>query len=90
MIGLALVTLVATLAAGIIQPFTNAVDDIFTGDYAITAQNNFNPIPISAAQAAATGARRDRVGSVRTGDARVFGKTISSPPSTRSEGRDRG
>ena len=53
MIGLALVTLVATLAAGIIQSFTGAVDDIFTADYAITAQNNFDPIPISPPQAAA-------------------------------------
>ena len=53
MIGLALVTLVATLAAGIVKSFTGAVDDIFTGDYSITAQNNFDPIPISAAAAAA-------------------------------------
>src|SRR5262249_19713786 len=45
MIGLALVALVATLAAGIIKPFTDAVDQLFTSDYAITAQNNFDPIP---------------------------------------------
>ena len=50
MIGLALVTLVATLAAGIISSFTDAVNDLFTGDYAITAQNNFSPIPIDAAR----------------------------------------
>ena len=51
MIGLALVTLVATLAAGsIVQSFTGAVNDIFIGDYAITAQNNFSPIPIAAAR----------------------------------------
>ena len=53
MIGLALVTLVATLARGIMQTFTGAVDEIFVGDYAITAQNNFSPIPIDAAEAAA-------------------------------------
>ena len=53
MIGLALVTLVATLAAGITQTFRGAVNDMFTGDYAITAQNNFSPIPIDAAEAAA-------------------------------------
>ena len=69
MIGLALVTLVATLAAGIVHSFTSAVDDIFTGDYSITAQNNFNPIPISAAQAAAQAPGVIAVGSVRTGDA---------------------
>ena len=45
MIGLALVALVATLAAGIIKPFKDAVDELFTSDYAITAQNNFDPIP---------------------------------------------
>ena len=50
MIGLALVTLVATLAAGITQSFRGAVNDIFTADYAITAQNNYSPIPTRSAQ----------------------------------------
>jgi putative ABC transport system permease protein len=76
MIGLALVTLVAALAAGIVSSFTSAVNDIFTGDYSITAQNNFDPIPISAAEAAAKAPGVTAVGSVRTGDARVFDKTI--------------
>ncbi len=53
MIGLALVTLVATLAGSVVQTFTGAVNEIFVGDYAITAQNNFSPIPIDAAEAAA-------------------------------------
>ena len=75
MIGLALVTLVATLAAGITQSFRGAVNDLFTGDYAITAQNNFSPIPIAAAEAAAQAPGVTAVGSVRTGEARVFGKT---------------
>jgi putative ABC transport system permease protein len=76
MIGLALVTLVAALAAGIVSSFTSAVNDIFTGDYSITAQNNFDPIPISAAEAAAKAPGVTAVGSVRTGDALVFNKTI--------------
>jgi putative ABC transport system permease protein len=76
MIGLALVTLVAALAAGIVSSFTSAVNDIFTGDYSITAQNNFDPIPISAAEAAAKAPGVTAVGSVRTGDALVFDKTI--------------
>ena len=71
MIGLALVTLVATLAAGITQTFRGAVNDLFTGDYAITAQNNFSPIPIAAAEAAAKTPGVDAVGSVRSGDALV-------------------
>ena len=53
MIGLALVTLVATLAAGITTTFRSAVNDIFVADYAITAQNNYSPIPISIGQTAA-------------------------------------
>ena len=74
MIGLALVTLVATLAAGITQSFTGAVNSIFKGDYAITAQNDFSPIPIDAANAAAQAPGVIAVGSVRTGETLVFGK----------------
>ncbi|MBA2294046.1 MAG: FtsX-like permease family protein [Actinobacteria bacterium] len=73
MIGLALVTLVATLAAGIVNSFKGAVNDLFTGDYAITAQNNFSPIPTAAAEAAAQASGVTAVGNVRTGEVRVFG-----------------
>jgi putative ABC transport system permease protein len=72
MIGLALVTLVATLAAGIISSFTDSVNELFTGDYAITAQNNFSPIPIDAAEAAAKAPGVTAVGNVRTGEALVY------------------
>jgi putative ABC transport system permease protein len=75
MIGLALVTLVATLAAGITSTFRGAVDDIFTSDYAITAQNNFSPIPTEAAEAAAEAPGVEAIASTRTGEARVFGET---------------
>ena len=73
MIGLALVTLVATLAAGIVSSFKGAVNDLFTGDYAITAQNNFSPIPIDAAEAAAEAPGVTAIGNVRTGEVLVFG-----------------
>ncbi len=73
MIGLALVTLVATLAAGIIKPFEDAVNKIFTADYAITAQNNFDPIPISVGKAAASTPGIEAISGVRGGDGRVFG-----------------
>jgi putative ABC transport system permease protein len=73
MIGLALVTLVAVLAAGIIRSFEDAVNKIFVGDYAITAQNNFSAIPIDAADAAATAPGVTAVGNVRTGEALVLG-----------------
>ena len=75
MIGLTLVTLVATLASGIIASFSRSVDDLFVGDYAITAQNNFSPIPISIGKAAAQAPGVISAGSVRTGETLVFGKT---------------
>ncbi|TCO40982.1 putative ABC transport system permease protein [Kribbella antiqua] len=77
MIGLALVTLVATLGAGLIKPFEDAVDGIFSADYAITAQNNFSPLPPSVAAAAAQVPGVSEVTSVRGGQARAFDKTIS-------------
>jgi putative ABC transport system permease protein len=74
MIGLALVTMVSLLASGILASFTNAVDKIWTNaDYAITAQNNFDPIPVSAANAAAKAPGVEAVGNVRTGDAKAYG-----------------
>jgi len=77
MIGLALVTLVAVLASGITATFTNAVNDIFTSDYAITAQNNFSPIPVSAGNAAAKAPGIETIASVRVGEMRIFGATES-------------
>ena len=79
MIGLALVTLVATLAAGIVQTFRGAVNDLWKSsdsDYAITAQNNFSPIPIDAAEAAAKAPGVMAVMNVRTGEVRAFNKTV--------------
>ena len=43
------------------------------GDYAITAQNNFSPIPISAGEAASRAPGVTAVGNVRAGQGRVFG-----------------
>ena len=77
MIGLALVTLVSILASGILASFTGAVNKIWTNaDYAITAQNNFDPIPIAAANAAAKAPGVEAVSNVRTGDARAFGSNF--------------
>jgi ABC-type lipoprotein release transport system permease subunit len=45
------------------------VNDLFTGDFAITAQNNFSPIPIDAAEAAAKAPGVTVVGNIRTGEA---------------------
>jgi len=73
MIGLALVTLVAVLGHGIRSTFTDSVDALFVSDYAITAQNNFSPIPTSAAAAAESAPGVEEVASVRTAEALVYG-----------------
>jgi putative ABC transport system permease protein len=79
MIGLALVTLVSVLAAGIISSFKGAVNDIWkNADYAVTAQNNFSPIPVAAANAIAKTAGVTAVGNVRAGQARAFGNTFNA------------
>jgi putative ABC transport system permease protein len=78
MIGLALVTLVSVLAAGIISSFKGAVNDLWhNADYAITAQNNFSPIPIAASEAVAKTPGVTAVGNVRAGEARAFNNTHS-------------
>ena len=51
MIGLALVTLVAVLAAGLRSRFEGAVNELFVADYALTASDNFTPIDVSSANA---------------------------------------
>jgi putative ABC transport system permease protein len=79
MIGLALVTLVSVLAAGIVSTFRGAVDDLWKqADYAVTAQNNFTPIPVSVAQAAAKAPGVEAVGSVRAGQTKAFGNVIDA------------
>jgi putative ABC transport system permease protein len=45
-------------------------------DYAITAQNNFSPIPVDAAEAAAMAPGVVAVMNVRTGEVRAFDETI--------------
>jgi putative ABC transport system permease protein len=73
MIGLALVTLVAVIAAGITKSFRGAVDDLWISGYAITAQNNFDPIPIAAGNTAAHTPGVQAIANVRGGDAEVLG-----------------
>ncbi|HJQ51443.1 MAG TPA: FtsX-like permease family protein, partial [Gaiellaceae bacterium] len=72
MIGLALVTLVAVMAAGITKSFRGAVDDLWVSGYAITAQNNFDPIPIAAGNVAARTPGVQAIANVRGGDAQIF------------------
>jgi putative ABC transport system permease protein len=74
MIGLALVTLVAMLAAGIRSSFFSAVDKLWATDYAITAENNYSPIPISVERPIHTVPGVKAVVGVRSGEAEIFGK----------------
>ena len=77
MIGLALVTLVSMLAAGIVSSFRGSVKDIWrSADYAITAQNNFDPIPIAASEAVKNTPGVTEVSDVRAGEALAYGNKI--------------
>jgi putative ABC transport system permease protein len=77
MIGLALVTLVSIMAAGIISNFKGAVNAQFGGDYAVVATNNFSPIPTAAGDDAARAPGVLAVGNVRAGQDKVFGSTAN-------------
>jgi putative ABC transport system permease protein len=76
MIGLALVTLVAVLAAGLKTRFESAVNSVFTADYALTATDNFSPISIASANALKNVKGAQVVSGVRAGEGRAFGSRI--------------
>jgi putative ABC transport system permease protein len=73
MIGLALVTFVAILGQGIRSSFESAVDDLFKADYALTSQDTFTPLTISAEKAVAKAPGVTTVSGIRAGSAKVFG-----------------
>ena len=74
MVGLALMTLIAVMAAGITKSFRGAVEGLWSSGYAITAQNNFEPLPIAVGNAAANAPGVEAIANVRGGDALLFGK----------------
>jgi len=76
MIGLALVTLVSVLAAGLKSTFDSAVNEVFHADYAITATNNFSPISNASAEAIAKVPGVEVVSAVRAGNGRAFGSSV--------------
>jgi putative ABC transport system permease protein len=73
MIGLALVTTVGVLAAGLKKTFENSVDKQFKGQYALTSENGFTPTGISSERAVAKVPGVLVVSGVRAGDGRAFG-----------------
>ena len=76
MIGLALVTLVSVLAAGLKSTFESSVNQLFDADYALTATNNFSPISTSSAESLAKVPGVQVVSGVRAGSGRAFGQRI--------------
>ena len=76
MIGLALVTVVAVLAAGLKTRFETSVNALFKADYALTSQNGFIPTGIDSANALVHVPGVTAVAPVRAGEARVFGKRV--------------
>jgi putative ABC transport system permease protein len=77
MIGLALVTLVGVLAAGLRTGFKNSLNKPLVANYAITATNNFSPISLSSEQVARTVPGATAVVGVRAGDGKAFGSHIN-------------
>jgi putative ABC transport system permease protein len=73
MIGLALVTLVATLAAGLRNSDKRALEGQVTADYVLTSKNGYDTFAASAAQAAAKSPDVELATGVREDRAKVFG-----------------
>lgn len=78
MIGLALVTLVGVLAAGLKTKFVGGVNETFVSDYALTSQDGFTPIGVAAAQRLVQTPGIEAVSSVRAGRLRAFGRRVNT------------
>ncbi|MGN6169344.1 MAG: ABC transporter permease, partial [Solirubrobacteraceae bacterium] len=76
MIGLALVTFVGVLAAGLKTRFESTVKQEFVSDYAVTATNNFAPISVASENAVRHVPGVLVVSGVRAGDGKAFGSRI--------------
>ncbi len=77
MIGLALVTMVGVLAAGLKTRFGNSVNEVFVANYAVTATNNFSPISLASEAALRREPAALVVSGVRAGEAKAFGSRIN-------------
>jgi len=77
MIGLALVTFVGVLAAGLKTRFESTVRHTFVSDYAVTATNNFAPISVASANALEQVPGVLVVSGVRAGDGKAFGSRVN-------------
>jgi putative ABC transport system permease protein len=75
MIGLALVTFVATLGGGLKESVTSQLEDQANADYVVSASSNEGTFPKSADKALAGAAGVTVASSVRSDQARILGKT---------------
>jgi putative ABC transport system permease protein len=77
MIGLALVTLVATLTSGFGASTKKADQDTVKADYVVTSKSGFDTIPAEVGAAVARAPGVKNVSAVRHDEAKAFGKSIS-------------
>jgi putative ABC transport system permease protein len=77
MIGLALVTLVAVLAAGLKSTFESSVNQLFKANYALTSTNGFSPVSVASAEAVRQVPGVQVVSGVRAGRGKAFGGEIN-------------
>jgi putative ABC transport system permease protein len=73
MVGLALVTVVATLGAGLRSSEREALNTSVDSDYVVTSKNGFDPFPAAAGDVLTKAAGVSLVANVRADRARVFG-----------------
>jgi ABC-type antimicrobial peptide transport system permease subunit len=76
MIGLALVTLVATLGAGMRSTAEDSLDSIVDADYVLTSENGYSTYPAAAGEALAAVDGVEVASSVRSDNAVAFGEEI--------------
>ncbi len=74
MVGLALVTVVATLGAGLRASERGALEGAVSSDYVVTSKNGFEPFSAAAGAALPGTAGVSLVSNVRNDEAKVFGK----------------
>jgi putative ABC transport system permease protein len=76
MVGLALVTVVATLGAGLRSSDREALNSSVASDYVVTSKNGFEPFPAAAGAALPGAAGVSLVSNVRGDQAKAFGDEI--------------
>lgn len=76
MIGLALVTLVATLGAGMRDSARSSLDEIVDADYVLTSENGYSTFPAAAGEALAAVDGVEVATSLRSDSAVAFGEEI--------------